>query len=165
MSLVYDELRALAGGFLKRERDDHTLQPTALVHEVYLKLAGEPDETWNDALHFKAVAVRAMRRILVDHARQKGADKRGGDWQRITLRSVITPDPELERGIDLVDLDRALAKLERLHERQARVVELRFLGGLTVRETAQLLDINESTVKADWSVARLFLVQELGESD
>jgi RNA polymerase sigma factor (TIGR02999 family) len=161
---VYDELRALAGGFLKRERKGHSLQPTALVHEAWMRLAGEADDAWADVAHFKAVAVRAMRRVLVDHARRRGSAKRGGDWQRVTLTGVGDPGAPGggDASVDLLDLDRALEQLEARHERQARVVELRFLGGLTVPETAHVLGVEPRTVDSDWATARVFLGEALG---
>jgi RNA polymerase sigma factor (TIGR02999 family) len=159
--LVYDDLRGIAARLLKVERTGHTLQPTALVHEAWLRLAFEPGDAWTDAAHFKAVAVRAMRRILVDHARQRGADKRPGNLQRVTLTGIQAAAAEEEACIDLLDLDRALERLEALHERQARVVELRCLGGLTIAEIAHVLGVVPSTVNADWAMARAFLRQEL----
>lgn len=161
-TVVYQELRSIAAKFLQRERDGHTLQPTALVHEAWMRLAARPDSSWNDAAHFKAVTVRAMRRVLVDHARRRRRAKRGGGERRITLSDSL-----VEHGSDVVDLlalDAALDQLAALHERQARVVELRFLGGLTVRETAHVLGVDPSTVKADWMIARVFLAERLTES-
>ena len=163
LSVVYAELRALAGSLLKTERADHTLPPTALVHEAWLRLSSRPDSAWKDIAHFKAVAVRAMRHVLVDHARKRAADKRGGDWRRITLSGQAVS--ESCATVDVLDLERALVRLEALDERQARVVELRFLGGLTVPEAASVLGVDPSTVKADWAMARLFLAEELGRGD
>jgi RNA polymerase sigma factor (TIGR02999 family) len=160
LPIVYDELRALAATLLKSERPNHSLRPTDLVHEAWLRIAGFADATWRDAAHFKAVTVRAMRRILVDHARQRGAAKRGGDQRRVTLTGAMAiADDDV---VDALSLEEALVRLEQLHERHARVVELRFLAGLTIFETAHVLGVDPSTVKADWAVARAFLGQELG---
>ena len=160
--LLYAELRALAGSFLKRERADHSLQPTALVHEAWLRLAGQPDGAWTDAAHFKAVAAQVMRRVLVDHARRRASDKRGGDLHRVTLSGAAAEGtPEIA---DVLALDQALNRLAALHERQARVAELRFLAGLSVEETALVLGVDPRTVKSDWATARIFLAQELGHS-
>jgi RNA polymerase sigma factor (TIGR02999 family) len=158
--IVYDDLRALAASLLKMERREHTLQPTALVHEAWIRLVGVGEASWPGVAHFKAVAVRAMRRVLVDHARRRRSDKRGGDLRRVSLSGVgLTVAEDV---IDMLALDDALQRLESLNERQARVVELRFLGGLTVTETAHVLAIDPSTVKADWAMARVFLADELG---
>ena len=160
-SLVYDELRKLAGSALRSERADHTLQPTALVHEAYLRLAEQPADRWNDRGHFFAVAARAMRRILVDHARSRNAHKRGSGVQILALDGIEVaagaPEPEL----DLVLLDTALEKLARLDPRQARIVELRFFGGLSVEETAVIVDASPRTVKRDWQAARAWLRREI----
>ncbi len=157
--LLYTELRALAGSFLRKERADHTLQPTALVHEAWLRLAGQPSSAWTDTAHFKAVAAGVMRRVLVDHARRRASDKRGGDWRRVSLSGAaegMAPDIA-----DVLALDQALHRLAGLHARQARVAELRFLAGLSVEETAHVLGVDPRTVKSDWATARLFLAQEL----
>ncbi len=149
--VVYDELRAVAAGHLRRERAEHTLQPTALVHELFLKMAGGR-MTARDRGHFVGLAARAMRQILVDHARRKGAVKRGGDVVHTTLGGEA-----LSVGVEagrLLDLDRAM---ERLVERQRRVVELRFFAGLEEREIAEMLGVTERTVRRDWVKARAWL--------
>ena len=160
LALVYDELRALAGRLMGSERADHTLQPTALVHEAWLRIAGAGRSVWTDEAHFKATSVRVMRNVLVDHARRKRAEKRGGDRHEVTLSAAELVDGG-ERLIDALVLDSALRRLEALNERHARVVELRFLGGLTIEETARVLEIDPSTVKADWTLARAFLADAL----
>jgi RNA polymerase sigma factor (TIGR02999 family) len=160
LPVVYDELRALAGSFLRAERPDHTLQPTALVHEAYLKLVGQVQVTWANRAHFMAVAASAMRRILADHARRRRAAKRGGGWHEITLDEAV--DLDSGRDLDLVDLDEALTKLASLDQRKSRVVELRFFGGLTNPAVAEVLGVSRKTVADDWTVARLWLRRELG---
>jgi len=160
LPVIYQELRALAGSFLGAERPDHTLQPTALVHEAYLKLVGQTQVTWANRAHFLAVAASAMRRILADHARRHRAAKRGGAWHKITLDEAVAPDAG--RNLDLVDLDEALAKLASLDQRKSRVVELRFFGGLTNPAVAEVLGVSRKTVADDWTVARLWLRRELG---
>ncbi|HNQ22549.1 MAG TPA: sigma-70 family RNA polymerase sigma factor [Phycisphaerae bacterium] len=164
LPVIYDELRALAGSFLRAERPDHTLQPTALVHEVYLKLVGQSQLTWANRAHFVAVAASAMRRILADSARRHRAAKRGGGWHKITLDEAVAP--AVGRDLDLVDLDEALARLASLDERKSRVVELRFFGGLTNSAVAEVLGVSRKTVADDWTVARLWLRRELaGRAD
>jgi len=161
LPLVLDELKALARGFLRGERPDHTLQPTALVHEAYLRLVDQTVCNVEDRRHFLAVASRAMRRILVDHARGKRAQKRGGNAQQITLDEKLAPPQR--RNVALEELEEALARLETLDERKARVIELRFFGGLTIRETAEVLGISPKTVEADWYFSRAWLARELGD--
>jgi len=156
---VQRELHRVARGYMGRERPDHTLQATALVNEAYLKLVDQTRVTWKNRAHFIGVAARLMRRILVDHARQRAARKRGGHDLRLTLAGEIAA-PDV-RTVDLVALDAALEKLEALEPRQARVVELRFFGGLTREETAEALDVAAVTVKRDWIAARAFLFREL----
>ena len=162
-ALVYDELRALAGDMFRDQPPDHTLQPTALVHEVYIRLVNQHEAEWTDRAHFLAVAAKAMRNLLIDHARKRKADKRGGG-ERVPLDAVM--DSAAERSIDLLALDEALEELACLHERQARVVELRFFGGLTVRGAAEVLEVSPPTVDRDWRMARAWLTRELtGELD
>lgn len=159
-ALVYEELRSLAAAVLRRERQDHTLQPTALVHEAYLRLADEPHDRWENRAHFLAVAARAMRHILVDHARNRNAQKRGSGVTRLTLEGVepvAGPAPDL----DLVVLDEALARLSQIDARQARIIELRFFGGLTVEETATAVGASARTVKREWQFARIWLKREM----
>jgi len=153
--LVYGELRKLARGQLRRHPAGETLRPTALVHEAYLKLVDQTRVRVNDREHFFALAARAMRQILVDHARRRSARKRGGDAIRTTLSEEDTP-VEI-RAIELLTLDHALTRLESLEPRLAEVVELRFFGGLSVEETAAALDLSSRTVKRDWRKARAFL--------
>ncbi|MGZ6971824.1 MAG: sigma-70 family RNA polymerase sigma factor [Thermoanaerobaculia bacterium] len=156
---VQRELHKVARGYMRRERPDHTLQATALVNETYLKLVDQTRVTWKNRAHFIGVAAQLMRRILVDHARERAAKKRG----RADLRLTLTPGvaaPE-ERSVDLVALDLALEKLAALEPRQARVVEMRFFGGLTSEETAEALDVSPATIKRDWIAAKAYLFREL----
>jgi RNA polymerase sigma-70 factor, ECF subfamily len=163
LPLVYEELRHLAGRFLQRERHDHTLQPTALVHEAYLKLVNQDRVQWQGRAHFYAVAAQAMRRILINHAEAHRARKRGGDLERITLTEGDTPAPDshFSSPVDLLALNDALTRLEVLDQRQCRVVELRFFGGLSVDETAHVLGVSPRLVKLDWQMARTWLYQQL----
>lgn len=156
---VQKELHKVARGYMRRERSDHTLQATALVNEAYLKLVDQTRVTWKNRVHFIGVAANLMRRILVDHARERAAKKRGGSDLRLTLTPDV-PAPE-ERSVDLVALDMALEKLAALEPRQARAVELRFFGGLTSEETAEALDVSPATIKRDWIAAKAFLFREL----
>ncbi|HEY6052000.1 MAG TPA: ECF-type sigma factor [Thermoanaerobaculia bacterium] len=156
--VIYAELRALAGRYLRRERRNHTLNPTGLVHEAYLRLVQQA-VPWQNREQVIALAARMMRRILVDHARRKQAARRGGDRVNVTLAEDLVGSPP--EGIDVLAVDVALQELARLDPRQARIVELRFFGGLTVEETAGVLGISTPTVKRDWQTARLFLRREL----
>jgi RNA polymerase sigma-70 factor, ECF subfamily len=160
-SLVYDELRRVAASTLRRERPDHTLQPTALVHEAYLRLAHESDERWESRAHFLAVAATAMRHVLVDHARGRNAQKRGSGEQRLPLEDVHGAVPSPGQEIDFLALDVALSRLGELDSRQARLVELRFFGGLTVEEAAAVVGVSPRTVKREWQVARAWLKREM----
>lgn len=162
LPLVADEMRRLASIYLRGERLGHTLEPTALVHELYMRLVDRQRVDWQDRAHFFAFAATTMRRILVDHARARQTDKRGGDYQRITL----VDDVALTRGpkIDLIDLDLALDDLTHLDERLCRVVELRFFAGLTLDETAEVLDCSPVTVSRDWRAARSYLLRRLQTS-
>jgi RNA polymerase sigma factor (TIGR02999 family) len=160
MPLIYDELRRLADYYLRRERPDHTLQPTALVHEAYLKLIDQTRVDWQNRAHFFGVAAQLMRRILVDHARRHRASKRGGFRQKLTLDEAV--DYSRTRDVDLVKLDDALTALAKFDARQSRIVELRFFGGLTIEETAEALGISPATVKVDWSMAKAWLRREIG---
>jgi RNA polymerase sigma factor (TIGR02999 family) len=155
--IVYQELRALASAHMRAEGDGHTLQPTALVHEAYFRLVGQRVQ-WHGRSHFFAIAAQAMRRILVDHARKRKAARRGGGRQSTLMdhHAIVSEDP-----VDLIALDDALERLRTLDERQARTVELRFFGGLEVKETAEVLGVSEITVKRDWRSAKAWLYREL----
>jgi RNA polymerase sigma factor (TIGR02999 family) len=156
--LVYQELRRLAAHYLRGERANHTLQPTALVNEAYLCLAKQDDVRWQNRAHFLAIAANTMRRVLVDHARERGAVKRGGDRRRVTLRSSIAVD---DRDIDILALDEALRTLAGFDPAGARVVELRFFGGLTIEETAEAMGSSPATVKRIWTAAKAWLYRDL----
>jgi len=159
MPIVYDELRRLAAGYLKGERPGHTLQPTALVHEAYLRLVRQDRVEWQNRAHFFGIAASMMRRVLVDHARRRQAEKRDAGGFRLTLQ--LGEAFEAARDPELLELDQALGRLERLDADQARVVELRFFGGLTVEETAVVLGISTATVKREWRTAKAFLRDEM----
>ena len=163
MPIVYDELRRLADHYLRQERTDHTLQGTALVHEAYLKLIDQTQVDWQNRAHFFGVAAQLMRQILVDHARRHRSSKRGGAQQKLTLDEAV--DYSQSRDVDLVALDDALTALAQRDERQSRIVELRFFGGLTIEETAVALDISPATVKVDWSMAKAWLRREISRED
>ena len=161
LPLVYDELRALAQHYFRGQRPDHTLQPTALVHEAFLKLVRSPTGEWNDRAHFCAVAATAMRQILKNHAREKSALKRGGGAKRVPLSQVETPSGG--SAIDAEALGAALDRLDALNPRQSRIVELWFFGGLTMEQIAGLLGVSTRTVERDWRQARAWLNRELRE--
>lgn len=161
MPLVYDELRRLAASYMRRERPGQTLQATALVHEAYVRLIRPGDQPWTGRTHFLAIAALSMRQVLVDRARRRGAAKRGGADQRITLDDAMLAAPAPDAGIDLVALDAALTRLAALDALQARIVELRYFGGLTVEETAAAVDVSPATVKRHWTLARAFLKRAL----
>jgi RNA polymerase sigma-70 factor (ECF subfamily) len=156
---VYTELRRLASSYLRRERPDHTLQATALVHEAYLKLIDQHSVNWQNRAHFFGVAAQLMRRILVDHARTHLREKRGGQMQRLSLDDAISWAEE--RDVDLVVLDDALTELAKFDERKSRLVELRFFSGLSIEETAEILRIAPSTVLRDWSLAKAWLYNQI----
>ena len=155
MPLVYDELRELAARYLRSERCGHTLQPTALVHEAFMRLVDQDRVDWKGRTHFYAVGAEAMRRILIDHARARGRGKRGGKWQRVVLNEEDAPQEF--QDIDLVALHVALEALAALDKQQARIVELRFFGGLTVEEVAHVLEVSKRKVEGDWSHAKAWL--------
>jgi RNA polymerase sigma factor (TIGR02999 family) len=159
MAAVYDELRRRAAGYLRRERPGHALQATALVHEAYLKLVDQDRVAWQNRAHFMAVAANIMRRILVDHARAERSQKRGGAGQRITLADDLASAGP--RELELLELEDALQELAGLDPQQARVVELRYFGGLSIEETGQALDISPATVKREWTMARAWLHRRL----
>lgn len=160
MPLVYEELRRQAARHLRRERPDHTLQTTALIHEAYLKLVGQ-EVDWQNRSHFFAIASQAMRRILVDHARTRHREKRGGIAENLPLEEALVAGTGGTR-IDLVDLDEALTRLAKLDPRQAKIVELRYFSGLSIDETAGVLGVSNSTVRADWTMAKAWLKNEIG---
>jgi RNA polymerase sigma factor (TIGR02999 family) len=161
LPIVYGELRRQAARLLRRERRDHTLQPTALVHETYLRLVEQKAADWRNRTQFFAVAARAMRRILVDHARRHGARKRGGSWDRITLDESRRGWPG-EPSVDVLALEDALDELAALDPDKVRLVELRFFAGLNLEETASVLGVSESTVSREWRLARAWLFRRLG---
>ncbi len=161
---VYDELRQLAGHYMKSERSNHTLRPTELVHEAFVKLAAQGHSLDRQGkTHFHAVAANAMRQILVDHARRRAAQKHGGNWLRVTL----TPETAVQDGpdVDLIALDDAIQQLETLDARKCRVVELRFFGGLTCQEVAEHLSVSPKTAEADWYFARAWLRKRLSDNE
>jgi RNA polymerase sigma factor (TIGR02999 family) len=171
MAQVYEELRGLAGGYLRREKAAHTLQPTALVHEAFLKLVDQTSVQWNGRAHFFAVAAKAMRQVLVDHARAKNADKRGGGWGRVTLDQAVWPAGVAGGAgggggggteVDVLALNEVLDMLAEIDPRQAQVVELRFFGGLTVDEVATVVGISKTTAEEEWRMARAWLSRRLG---
>jgi RNA polymerase sigma factor (TIGR02999 family) len=158
LPIVYEELRRLAHHYMRGEREGHTLQTTALVNEAYLRLAGIDALRWRDRAHFFAMAATLMRRVLVDHARQRGREKRGAGVSVMSLdENVIAP----RAAVDVMALDEALSRLAAADPQQSRVVELRFFGGLSVEETAEVLGISAATVKRDWATAKLWLYNEL----
>lgn len=158
---VYQELRKLAGAYMRREREDHTLQATALVHEAYLKLVEQRSVNWQSRAHFFGVAAQLMRRILIDHARGHGRQKRGGEQHKVSLdEALIFTEKQKD---ELLAVDDSLNQLARIDPRQARVVEMRFFGGLSVEETAEVLGVSPKTVKRDWSVAKAWLYADLKE--
>jgi RNA polymerase sigma factor (TIGR02999 family) len=159
--LVYEQLQQIARRRLGKERDDHTLRTTELVHEAYDRLVDHHAVDWNDRSHFFAVAARAMRQVLVEHARKKNAQKRGGDVPHVSVSEKMPSDQP--PSVAILALHDALERLQALDARQARVVEGRFFAGLTIKETAQMLDVSPSTVKRDWRTARAWLAQELRE--
>ena len=159
MPLVYDELRALAEKQLRSENAGHTLQPTAVVHEVFMRLVEQSRVNWKGRAHFLAVSAQAMRRILVDHARTRGRAKRGGEWRRVVLDEQLAP-PKL-REVDSVALNDALEALATLDEQQARIVELRFFGGMSVAEVAHVLGVSKRKIEGDWTHAKAWLRAEL----
>jgi len=156
---VYHELHAIARRLMSSQRPDHTLQPTALVHEAYLKLAHGASVSWEGRAHFLRVAGRAMRQILINHARDRVAQKRGGDRTRITLKEELTG--KRDRAMEVLELNEVLERLAARDERMAQVVELRVFGGMTVREVALVLGVSPRTVDTDWRVAKLWLTDEL----
>jgi RNA polymerase sigma factor (TIGR02999 family) len=162
MELVYSELRSLASVQMAGERANHTLQPTALVHEAVLRLLGCEKPTWQNRAHFYGAAAEAMRRILVDHARARGAMKRGGDRSRIPLDDYL--DPSQTAPNDLIRIDEALSRLSAFDERKGRIVQLRYFAGLSIEETADVLETSVRTVKREWRYAKAWLYREITRS-
>lgn len=160
---VYEELRSLAGNYLRRERSDHTLQPTALVHEAYMRLLSQRVVQWQNKAHLLAIAARMMRRILMKHAEARGASKRGGNTPRLSLDLAL--DVFEQRNIPAEALHSALRELEKLDPRQGQIVELRFFGGLTIEETAEVVGVSPATVKREWAIAKLWLQREMAGGD
>lgn len=161
MPLVYEELRKLAHYHLKKERSDHTYHTTDLVHEVYLNLSGKEQTPWQNRAHFFAVSAHAMRTILIDYARRRNRQKRGGGAIKVKLDDVqVCSDEHLE---DLISLDQALLKLQEIEPRLCQIVECRYFGGLTIEETAQALDISPATVKRDWKLAKAWLRRAMSQ--
>jgi len=161
--LVYQELRQRAADHLRRERTDHTLQATALVHEAYLKLVDQKHATWKNRAHFCSVAAQLMRRILIQHARERNREKRGGKWEKLCLDE--TRELGWERAPDLVALDDALKNFAATYPREGEVVELKFFGGLGASEIAEVLNVSAKTVLRDWKFAKLWLARELAEEN
>ena len=159
LPVVYEELKKLAAGYLRRERVEHTLQPTALVHEAYLKLIDQTRVSWQNRAHFFGIAAQLMRRILIDHARLHNAGKRGRDFEKFQLNEEI--DKAAELGTDILRLDEALKDLAKLDPQKARLVELRYFGGLTFEEAAEVLGVSVITAKRHWRVARAMLYGQL----
>ncbi len=159
LAQIYDELKAIAGGYLRNERADHTLQPTALVHEAYARLVDQQRIPWSDAAHFRAISAKVMRQVLIDHARKHAALKRGGDRARVTL--VDFAADSAVQPIDVIELDEMLIRLRELDERKARVVELLYFGGMTHREAALYCGVSQKTIESDWYMARAWLNKNL----
>ena len=157
--LVYDDLRRLAAGYMGRETPGHALQPTALVHEAYLRLIDQSRVNWQNRAHFFGVAAQIMRRLLVDHARKHNAEKRGQDFQKLSLDENI--DRAVERSAELIALDDALKTLATFDEQKARMVELRYFGGLSIEETADVLGVTPTTIKRHWRLAKAWLHGEM----
>jgi RNA polymerase sigma-70 factor, ECF subfamily len=161
LPLVYSELHRLAKAYMRRERPDHTLQASALINEAYLRLAGE-DIDWNSRAHFIGVAANVMRRVLVDYARAHGAEQRGGGMKRVEMQENFAISTE--RVDEMTSLDEALRRLEKKNPRQAKVVELRYFGGLSIEQVSSLLEVSPRSVKRDWALARIWLFRELQPS-
>jgi RNA polymerase sigma-70 factor, ECF subfamily len=159
LPVIYDELRKLAANYLRRERPDHTLQPTALVHEAYLRLIDQSRVNWQNRAHFFGVSAQIMRRLLVDHARKHNAEKRGQDFQKLSLDENI--DRAVERSAELIALDDALKTLATFDANKARMVELRYFGGLSIEETAGVMGVTPTTIKRHWRLAKAWLHGEM----
>ncbi|MCB9882486.1 MAG: sigma-70 family RNA polymerase sigma factor [Planctomycetes bacterium] len=163
LPLIYDDLRSMARGLYRGNPQQRTLQPTALVHEAFVRLVGGAPRGYQGRLHFMRVAALAMRQLLTDYARERAAQKRGGNQERVTIGDLAAREGEASEGLDALALEEALAKLGELHPRQARVVELRFLTGLSIEETAEALGIAPRTARFDWQMARAWLTRFLRE--
>ena len=161
MPLVYGELRRLASAHLRHERSDHTLQSTALVHEAFMRLVGQQNVEWRSRAHFFGIAAQMIRRILVDHARAKGTEKRGSGAVKLTMDAALAGALDASMDVDLLTLNDALDRLSYLDARQGRIVELRFFAGLSVDETAEVMNISPTTVKREWNTARAWLFREM----
>ncbi|CAN5600745.1 sigma-70 family RNA polymerase sigma factor [soil metagenome] len=159
MPLVYDELRRLARSYLQRERSDHTLQATSLVHEAYLRLIDHKTTTWQNRAHFFGVAAQLMRRVLVDYARRQRTGKRGGQCTKIEFNEALAPSTA--RSVDVIALDDALRDLAELNPQHSQIVELRFFGGMTAEEVAEVLDVSPRTVQREWRMARAWLHRQI----
>ncbi len=163
LPVVYNELREIAGKYLRRERSDHTLQPTALVHEAYLRLVDQREVNWQNRAQFFGVAAQMMRRILVNHARDRHREKRGGAAASHKLSLDEAVSYFAERDVELVRLDDALLGLERFDPQQSRIVELRFFGGLSIEEAAEVLGVSPATVKREWTTAKMWLKRQMSQ--
>ena len=161
LPLIYNELKRIASNYVRRERSDHTLQPTALVHEAYMKMVDITQISWQNKAHFLGVAANQMRRILVDYARQHNAEKRGGEFHIMTLNEEI--DKAIEQSTELIALDDALNELAKMDEVKAKIVELRYVGGLTVEETAEVLGVAPITIKRHWRMTKAWLYGQLSK--
>jgi len=160
LPLIYDELHRRAAAFMRRERHNHTLQPTALVHEAYIKLIDQRNDDWNDREHFFAIASQVMRRILVDHARTRHRQKRGGSKDNLPLEDVLIAGAD-EANVDLIALDESMRKLAKLDPQQERLVELRYFGGLSLEEAAKAIGVSRATAAREWQVAKAWLHREM----
>lgn len=163
MPLVYAELHRQAAQYLRRERQDHTLQTTALINEAYLKLIDQRHVNWESRTHFFAIAAQAMRRILVDYAKTRNREKRGGSAENLPLEEALQVQAKEEKSVDLIALDKALMRLAAIDKQQARVVELRYFADLSLEETAEALHISRATAARDWSMAKAWLLRELSK--
>jgi RNA polymerase sigma factor (TIGR02999 family) len=161
MPIVYADLRRVAAGYMRRESPGHALQPTALVHEAFVRLVDQRQVKWRNRAHFFGVAAGMMRRILVDNARRRRAEKRGGEWQRVTLAGDEAAAPDANREVDVLALHEALERLAEFDPQQARIVELRYFGGLTIDETAEVVGISAATVVREWTIAKAWLRADL----
>lgn len=165
LSAVYEELRRLAYGYMAKERGDHTLQPTALVHEAYIQLVGWENVTWQNRAHFFAVAARIMRHVLIEHARRKKSTKRGGGWQKIVLDEAISFPSQGRKEFDVLEINEAMDALSELDARQGQIVELKFFGGLTDEETAHAIGVSAKTIQREWALAKAWLRRRLKTYD